>query len=70
MILKCTSFEEMGSEITEQNQFIIIFGAGVIGTVTVPEILRQYNLLHRVLFYADNNCRQKLKIQFGIGRQR
>lgn len=59
MILKCTSFEEMDSEITEQNQSIIIFGAGVIGTVTVPEILRQYNLLHRVLFYADNNCRQK-----------
>ncbi len=59
MILKCTSFEEMSREITERNQSIIIFGAGVIGTVTVPAILRQYHLLQRVLFYADNNRRQQ-----------
>lgn len=65
MILKCTSFKEMGREITEQDMSIVIFGAGVIGTITVPELLKQYNLQQRVIFYIDNNCiAQKDKITF------
>lgn len=59
MILKCTSFEQMNQEVINQNMSIVIFGAGVIGTVTVPEILWQYNLLNRVLFYVDNYCREQ-----------
>lgn len=55
MLLRCTSFEQMRGEIEEQNKSIIIFGAGVIGTVTVSEILKQYNLWRRVLFYIDNS---------------
>lgn len=55
MILNCTSFEEMHREITEQDMSIVVFGAGVVGTVTVPEILRQYGLLGRVAFYIDNS---------------
>ena len=41
MILKCTSFEEMQKEIIERNMSIVIWGAGVVGTVTTPEILEQ-----------------------------
>ena len=55
MILKCTSFEEMHREISKRDMEIVVFGAGVIGTVTVPEILRQYDLLWRVAFYIDNS---------------
>lgn len=55
MVLKCTSFEEMHREITEQDRSIVVFGAGVVGMVTVPEILRQYDLLDRVDFYIDNS---------------
>lgn len=55
MILKCTSFEEMQREITEQDMSIVIWGAGVIGTVTTPEILRQHGLLRRIAFYIDKN---------------
>ena len=55
MILKCTSFEEMHREISKRDMDIVVFGAGVIGTVTVPEILRQYDLLWRVSFYIDNS---------------
>lgn len=55
MLLKCTSFEEMNREIRERDMSIVVFGAGVIGTVTVPEILRQYGLLERVAFYIDNS---------------
>lgn len=55
MIIKCTSFEEMKREITEQDRPIAVFGAGVIGSVTVPEILQRYGLQQRILFYMDNN---------------
>lgn len=55
MLLKCTSFEEMRREISERDMSIVVFGAGVIGMVTVPEILRQYDLLGRVDFYIDNS---------------
>lgn len=61
MTLKCTSFEQMNQEITERNMSIVIFGAGVIGTITVPEILKQYGLWNRVLFYVDNNCKGQEK---------
>lgn len=65
MIVKCTSFEEMWREISEQDMSIVVFGAGVIGTVTVPEILRQYDLLWRVAFYVDNSHNtQKRKVVF------
>lgn len=55
MILKCTSFEEMQKEIIERNMSIVIWGAGVVGTVTTPEILEQYDLIQKVAFYVDNN---------------
>lgn len=55
MILKCTSFEQMSEEIIKQNRSIVIFGAGVIGTVTAPEVLQQHGLLKRLLFYVDNS---------------
>lgn len=59
MILKCTSFAQMHKEIIDRNMPIVIFGAGVIGTVTVPEILRQYGLWDRVQFYIDNHYQEK-----------
>ncbi|NBI91835.1 hypothetical protein D3Z45_14955 [Lachnospiraceae bacterium] len=62
MILKCMSFEQMNKEMTEQDMSIVVFGAGVIGTVTVPEILKQYDLWSRVLFYVDNRCREYQKM--------
>ena len=57
MILKCTSFEQMSEEIIKQNRSVVIFGAGVIGTVTAPEVLKQQGLLARVRFYIDNNSK-------------
>lgn len=45
----------MALQIEQNNQNIIIFGAGMIGTVTVSSILKNYHLEHRVLFYVDND---------------
>ncbi len=61
MTLRCTSFEQMSKEIINQNRSIVVFGAGVIGTVTVPEVLWQYHILNRVLFYVDNCSREQGK---------
>lgn len=61
MILKCVSFEQMNEEITGRDMSIVIFGAGVIGAVTVPEILMQYGLEKRVQFYIDNGCKERTR---------
>ncbi len=66
MILRCSSFQQMAEEISGQNLPVVVFGAGVIGTITTLEILRQYHLLERILFYTDNDSRlHKQKISAG-----
>lgn len=55
MIIKCTSFQQMAYEIHSENMSIVVLGAGVLGTITTSEILNQYQLLEKVLFYIDNN---------------
>lgn len=66
MKLRCTSFEQMAGEIIGKNMPIVVFGAGVIGTVTVPEILRQYHLWDRVRCYIDNHYKEHTgKINIG-----
>ena len=59
MILKCTSFEGMQREIVGRDMSIVVFGAGVIGTVTVPENLRRYDLLGRVAVFLVKRANKK-----------
>ena len=54
MILKSGDFSVMADEIREKKK-VYIFGAGMIGTVVVPEIFRQYNLVNYIKCYIDNN---------------
>lgn len=56
MKLRCCSFEELKKRISGTNiKKLLLFGTGVIGQVTVPEILRDYNLLKYVDCYLDND---------------
>ena len=55
MILKCTSFENMKREVKEKNMSLAVFGAGVTGTVTTPEILAEYGMMEDIVCYLDNN---------------
>ena len=55
MILKNGSFEQMALRIKQKDKRIVIFGAGMIGTVTTPTILREYGIEDRVSFYVDND---------------
>lgn len=55
MLLKCQSFKNMAEEICRANLYIVMFGCGMIGRITTPEILKQYGLLNRVIYYVDND---------------
>jgi len=55
MKLICCSFEEMKRRIEGERANIIMFGAGAIGQVTTPEILKKYGLMDYVECYMDNN---------------
>lgn len=55
MILKNGSFQDMALQIERSESDIIVFGAGMIGTITTPALLQEYHLDDRVSFYADND---------------
>lgn len=55
MKLICSSFDEFENHIKSSNRRIILFGAGAIGQVIVPEILKNHNLLKYVDCYIDND---------------
>ena len=45
----------MADDILQNNKKILMFGAGVIGQITVPEILKKYDLIQYLDSYIDNN---------------
>ena len=44
MKLQCCSFDELNKKIRDGNHEIVMFGAGVVGQVTMPQILLKYDL--------------------------
>lgn len=59
MIIKNTSFEELQKEVIQEGKKIVIFGAGVLGTVTTAYILKNYQLLSLVECYVDNDLHKQ-----------
>jgi len=55
MKLRCCSFNELKKLVKSTDSKIIMFGAGAIGQVTTPEILRDLDLLSYVDCYLDNS---------------
>lgn len=55
MRLCCNSFDELKKQVLSANCRIIMFGAGAIGQVTTPEILKDLGLLSYVDCYLDNS---------------
>lgn len=55
MRLQCCSFDELNKKIRKGNCEIVMFGAGVLGQVTMPQILSKYDLLSSVRCYLDND---------------
>ena len=56
MNLKCSSFEEIARKVEIENKKIVMFGAGVIGQISVPHILLRYGIVNSVISYIDNDC--------------
>lgn len=55
MILKNSSFKELASQVIKNNYKFIVFGAGVTGTVSAPDILAQYGIGDCIECYVDNS---------------
>ena len=55
MNLRCCDFEELKTRIRNNDSSIVMFGAGVIGRISVPEILNTYQLIENIDCYIDNN---------------
>lgn len=56
MILKSSTFEELADTLQKSSKKIIVFGAGMIGTVTTPYILGKYmNVEEKIRCYIDND---------------
>lgn len=55
MKLQCCSFDALSNKVREGNHNIVMFGAGVLGQVTIPQILFKYNLLPFIRCYLDND---------------
>ena len=56
MKVKTTSFRSMAKMISESNSNVVIFGAGVIGRISIVEILHSYGLEKHVTCYVDNDA--------------
>ncbi len=57
MNIICTSLKKMAKKITDMRSYVVLFGAGAIGRISTPMILRDYGLLDRVECYVDNNAK-------------
>ena len=55
MFLRHGMFSDMANEIKERDYRLIIFGSGLMGTITVPYILKERGLWDRVKCYIDND---------------
>lgn len=55
MVLKTGTFYGMSQDIIHSQSKIVIFGVGVVGSTITPEILKENNLLDRVICCVDND---------------
>lgn len=56
MHLRISSFAKMAENIKENRSKVVMFGAGVIGTTVIPEILLQYEMDSYIDCYIDNDA--------------
>lgn len=66
MILRNTGYAALAKHIKESASHVIIYGAGMIGQIVVPYMIKKYNLFQYVYCYIDSDKRkQKQKIMIG-----
>lgn len=55
MRIRCSSFTELKSVITESNKKIIMWGTGLIGRVIAPELMKNLGIWDKVDCFIDND---------------
>lgn len=58
MRVKSGLFLDLAENIKNNQKKVVIFGAGVIGTVTVPGVFYEYGIEDAILCYVDNDSRK------------
>lgn len=56
MKLRCCSFEDFARKVKADSRNIVMFGAGAIGQVSMPQILLRFGIDTSVICYLDNDC--------------
>lgn len=59
MIVKNTGYAEMAGRVRSEKRRIILYGAGMIGQIVMPYILKKYGLLEAVDCYVDRDPRKQ-----------
>lgn len=66
MKLKNFSYNELAEKIKRERKNIIVYGAGMIGQIVVPDLLKRFHLEEYLLFYVDADpYRQRKKVVAG-----
>lgn len=55
MKLCCDSFDKIKECVNDRQLSVIIYGAGMIGQVVMPYIIKEYELTENLLFYVDGD---------------
>lgn len=67
MKLRTLLFADFAEKIRREQKKIIVYGAGMIGQIVVPDIIRRFGLDNEVCFYVDaDKTKQGKRVETGI----
>lgn len=69
MNLLCADYKSLAGRVKKNNSRIVIYGAGMIGTVIIPYLVDAYNLSDNVLFFIDGD-RNKQRRFITVGNRK
>ena len=62
MIVRDVTIEQFAKEVKKANKRIVVYGVGVIGKITVPQLLSDLELIDQVLLFVDADGKKQGKI--------
>lgn len=66
MRLKNLRYAELAEKIKREQKRIIVYGAGVIGQIVVPDVMKKFGLVQNLLFFVDADpSKQTERIEIG-----
>lgn len=63
------TYENIAKKVKNENRYIVIYGAGMIGQTLLPYIISKYELCDNLLFYIDGDTRKQNSF-ISIGEKR